>query len=311
MALVPPPTKSLAVQRQTKSSETEKRWMPSAVDRGWEYRTPREASLSWFLVISLVAFSSAVFLSYLLPAKEELPPMIEVDLGIDGIENEPPPLGEPDAGAGALQPEPPAEPEQPEQPPEPEKPVEQPVTPPEPIPEPMPEPEPEPEIQPAPEPPPTFVVPKEEPKPKSEPPKEKPKPVAKTKPKPAGPPPTNPQPAQSTGPAGSGIAGAKVGVKGSPGGVAGGRGGGRGDFISTPSPQYDSTARERRYEGRGTFLIVYEAGRVVSVSAIQSTGVPYLDARTIAHVKTRYRVKAGVSGTVRLPIVWQLKSFQR
>ena len=175
----------------------------------------------------------------------------------------------------------------------------------------LPMPEPMPEVQPPPDPAPTFVVPEEKkPEPKPEPPKEKPKPVVKSKPRPAAPTPATTT-APANGPAGSGIAGAKVGVRGSPGGVAGGRGGGRGDFISTPSPQYDATAKERRYQGRGMFLIQYENGSITSVSTIESTGVPYLDARTITHVKLRYRVKAGVSGAVRLPIVWQLKNLTR
>ena len=248
----------------------------------WRYPVSKEASLAWFLGISVMLFLTATFVAVLLPPKDKLPPMIEVDLGIDGVENEPPPLGEPEAGAGEPQPEP-------EKPPEMQ----------EPEPEPVPE---EPVVEtPVSEPAPTFIVPEEE---KPKPPE--PKPLTKPKPKPAKPV-ANVSQTQAAPAAGSGIAGANSGVRGSPGGVPGGRGGGRGDFISTPHPQYDTTARERRYEGRGMFLITYQSGRIVSVSTIQSTGVAYLDAKTIAHVRSRFRVKSGVSGSARLPIVWRLK----
>lgn len=211
--------------------------------------------------------------------------MIEVDLGVEGVENEPPPLGEPDAGAGEVQPEP--------IPPEPE------MQQPEPMPEPVPE-EPVVEQVPPPDPAPTFVVPEEAPPPP------KPKPVVSAPPKPNKPAPPAPR-AASAAPAGDGVAGARPGTRGSPIGQPGGRGGGRGDFISMPPPQYDETARQRNYQGRGMFSITYEDGRIISVSALQSTGVPYLDARTIAWVKSRYRVKSGASGTARFPIVWQRK----
>jgi periplasmic protein TonB len=253
--------------------------------RAWKYQVPKESSLGWFLAISLMLFASAFFLTVVFPPKDTLPPMIEVDLGIEGVENEPPPLGEPEAGAGEVKPEPPPEPEMKE---------------PQPVPEPEPEPIPEEPVVVPQEPTPKFVVPEETPPP---PP---PKPVVKSQPKPKRPDLAELR-TQPAAPAGSGITNASAGVRGSPGGVVGGQGGGRGDFISTPHPQYNSTARQRRYEGRGVFLITYLNGRIISVEAIQSTGVPYLDARTIAHVKTRYRVKPGVSGSARLPISWQLR----
>jgi outer membrane biosynthesis protein TonB len=258
---------------------------PAHPSQTWQYRVPKESSLTWFVAASLVFFAGALLLSNLIP-RTELPPMIEVDLGFEGVENEPPPLGEPDAGGGDVQPEPPREPEKPEmQQPEP------------PAPEPIPE-EPVVEQPPAPEPTPSFVVPEEVTPP---PP---PKPVAAKSIRPSKPAPLRPQ---ASAPAGSGIAGAKTGVRGSPVGQPGGRGGSRGDFISTPHPQYDATSRQRGYQGRGVFLISYQNGRIVSVTTQQSTGVSYLDARTIAWVKSRFRVKSGVSGEVRFPITWQLK----
>lgn len=234
--------------------------------------------------ISLVLFICAVLLSALIPRGDELPPMIEVDLGIEGVENEPPPLGTPDAGAGEQQPEP--EPEKPE--------MEQ-------QPEPTPEPEPileEPVVQ-QPEPAPTFVVPEE---PKAPEPPPAPKPVAKpvAKPKPAA-------PASRPPVSGSGIPGANTGVRGSPTGQPGGKGGGRSDFLYVPRPKYDATARQRGYQGRGIFLITYQNGRVIGVSTHQSTGVPYLDALTVASLKSECRLKPGTSGSVRYPITWQLK----
>jgi hypothetical protein len=153
------------------------------------------------------------------------------------------------------------------------------------------------ESPPVPEPTPAFVVPEEKPP--------QPEPKPEVKPKVSKPVSTAPK-TQSPPVAGSGVVGARAGVRGSPGGVAGGRGGGRGDFISTPHPQYDSTARQRRYEGRGMFLITYQDGHIVSVATIQSTGVSYLDAKTIAHVRSRYASSRVFSGSARLPIVWRL-----
>jgi len=252
----------------------------------WQYHVPKESSLAWFIAISLILFTSALFLSAWLPRGAELPPLIEVDLGIEGVENEPPPLGEPDAGAG-------------EQLTEPEKPPEMQQPEPAPVPEPIPE-EPVVEQPPQPDPAPSFVVPEEVPPPPA------PSPVAKAVVKPAKPVAPAPRP-QSSAPADSDVAGAKAGVRGSPIGQPGGRGGGRADFISMPHPQYDATARQRGYKGRGMFLITYQDGRIVSVTTSQSTGTPYLDARTVAWVKSRFRVKSGASGSARFPIVWQLK----
>lgn len=255
----------------------------------WQYRVPKESPFAWFVAISLILFTSAAFLSVLIPRGDELPPMIEVDLGIDGVENEPPPLGDPDAGEGEQQPELPPEPE-PEKPPEMQQP--------EPTPEPEPVPE-EPVVQQPPEPVPTFVVP-EEPKAPEPPPAPKPvvKPVAKPKPT---------APVSRPPAAGSGIPGANTGVRGSPTGQPGGKGGGRSDFTYVPRPKYDATARQRGYQGRGIFLITYQNGRVIGVSTHQSTGVPYLDALTIASLKSQCRLKPGTSGSVRYPITWQLK----
>lgn len=255
----------------------------------WQYRVPKESPFAWFLAISLILFTSAVLLSVLIPRGDELPPMIEVDLGIEGVENEPPPLGDPDAGAG----EQPPEPTPPE--PEPEKPEMEQQPEPTPEPEPMPE---EPLVQP-PEPAPTFVVPEE---PKAPEPPPAPKPVTKqvAKPKPA---PTAVRPSVS----GNGIPGANTGVRGSPTGQPGGKGGGRSDFLYVPRPKYDATARQRGYQGRGIFLITYQNGRVIGVSTHQSTGVPYLDALTMASLKSECRLKPGTSGSVRYPITWQLK----
>jgi outer membrane biosynthesis protein TonB len=254
-----------------------------------QYRVPPDDRFAPFLAVALLIFALGTFLGTLLPKQDALPPMIEVDLGIDGIENEPPPLGEPDAGAGEVIEQPVSEPEQPPM-------IEE-------VPPPAPEPEPAPEIAP-PQPVPEFVIPTEpEPEPK---PKPAPKPVAKTETRPKAPPEREAKPGTAVQ-AGSGLTGARAGVRGSPGGQPGGRGGGRGDFVSTPSPQYDATARQRGYQGRGTFIIRYENGRILSVAAAKSTGVSYLDARTITWIKTRWRVKSGTSGTASLPITWEVR----
>lgn len=89
--------------------------------------------------------------------------------------------------------------------------------------------------------------------------------------------------------------------------AARGRGGSRGDFISTPHPEYDSTSLERRYQGIGTALIIYSEGRILSVEMSQSTGVPYLDSRTTVWIKTYWKVKPGVSGRAILPITWRIQ----
>src|SRR5690606_38227805 len=114
----PPP----AAPQASRSAESQ----PLSLHKYW---LPREQPFTRFLLLSVALFAASVGLAVLVPEEEKLPPMIEVDLGIDGIENGPPPLGEPDAGMGEVQPEPPA-PEEPE---------------PEPAPEPEPEPEPEPD----------------------------------------------------------------------------------------------------------------------------------------------------------------------
>ncbi len=90
-------------------------------------------------------------------------------------------------------------------------------------------------------------------------------------------------------------------------GKAGGRGGSKGDFISTPHPEYDYTSLERHYEGSGTVLIIYSDGKIVSVRMRGSTGVSYLDSRTVNWVKSYWRVKSGASGEAILPITWRIQ----
>ncbi|MES2571233.1 MAG: hypothetical protein V4710_14405, partial [Verrucomicrobiota bacterium] len=217
------------VSRPSSSSSPEGRGTNQGAHEGgalpgtWLYKVPRERGLGWYLAGSIVLFTVLTSLASLLPPEEKLPPMIEVDLGTDAIENEPPPLGEIDAGASEPAEAPVAEPmpEEETQPPEPE-------------PEPEP-PEPEPSVEePVPPPAPEFVAPKEE----LPPPKPRPKPVAKIPPKvvrkPAPIQVAGPATAPPSAPAGSGLSTGRIGVRGSPGGKPGGKGGGRGDFISTP-----------------------------------------------------------------------------
>lgn len=82
-------------------------------------------------------------------------------------------------------------------------------------------------------------------------------------------------------------------------------------FVSTPAPHYDNVAKRRGYQGRGIFQIEYKDGQIVNVAVVQSTGVAELDARTIAHIKTRYRVKPGATGIVRAPISYRLVRMYR
>ncbi len=286
--------RSSANQLESSAGEPQLKPQPSLRS----YWLPRDQPFTVFLLLSVVLFAASAGLAFLIPPETKLPPMIEVDLGVDGVEIEPPPLGEPDAGLGELKPAP----EEIEVTPAPLEPVPAP-DPAEPVPEMLEEVAPP--IQPEPE----FTVPEEKPIPKAAP-------KAKAQPKSTAKPVQAPRTvetgrvaaaAPNGAPVGSGETTGRTGIRGSPTGTAGGRGGGRGDFTSTPHPQYDPTARQRAYEGRGIFLIVYSGGRIVSVSTQQSTGVPYLDARTISWIKSRWRVKSGVSGSGRLPITWRLK----
>jgi protein TonB len=107
--------------------------------------------------------------------------------------------------------------------------------------------------------------------------------------------------------AGDGAPTGKAGTRGSPGGQAGSHGGSRGDFISTPQPQYDEVARQRGYQGRTVVIIHYTGGAIVAVSVEQSSGIPYLDARTTSWISSRWRVKPGASGNIPQTVTWQLR----
>lgn len=229
-----------------------------------------------YLVVSILVFVGFFFAAALLKPHEVFK-LVEVDLApmADAVENEPPPLGDPDAGAKAPEPVPPPEEPPPPPPPEPPPPVE-----------------------------PEFVKPEEKPPPATPPPKlATPKPQPKPAARPAGTPsprPTAPGSGDNPDP------NAKPGVRGSPTGVAGGRGGSAGDFTSRPNPQYDNLALTRHYEGQGRAKIVYENGRILDVQVTSSTGVSYLDTRSVMWVKANWRVKSGASGTATLPVIWKL-----
>lgn len=204
---------------------------------------------------------------------EPAPKVVEIELNdINAVPGEPPPKG--DSAEAPPEPTPQAEPE--------------------PTPEPEPEPTPEP---PPPEEKPEFIKPEIVPTP----PPPKPKPAVTRPPQPSPRPLTPPAPATQPRAAGSpGV------TRGTASGVAGGRGGSKGDFLSTPKPQYDLTALQRHYQGSGEVLITYSGGSIVSVSMTRSTGVPYLDSKTTAHVKSNYRVKPGASGKATFNITWNL-----
>lgn len=221
-----------------------------------------------FWLFVLISLACFGFAVYVgsLKPKEEPLKIVEVDLGIDGDPNEPPPLGEPDA---------PAEPT--------------PEMTPEPTPEPTPPPEPE---------KPEFVKPEEDMTPAPTPaatPATTPAP-RKAPPKPS----AAPRPVKTTG---IGTPGATRGV---PTGVVGGRGGSRSDFIAMPRAEYDYTAIQRKYQGSATLRITYSNGHIDLVEVSSSTGVPYLDSRSVSWVKGNWKVKPGSSGKVTLPITWQL-----
>lgn len=244
----------------------------------YRYHVPKEFSLWAYLPVSLAFFAvSPLVIAKLVPHQEEEIKQITIEFAdIEGAENEPPPLGEPDAPL-----EPVVEPEPEPVPAEPE-----PVLPePEPVPLPV---EPEPALpQPDPEPV------KESP---PEPAKPAPPPVKETPPAPA---PKINKPAEkkpAKAPA----------TRGVPTGVPGGRGGSKGDFIATPTIQYDRVSLARRYEGSGEVVITYNNGRIVDVAMSKSTGVSYLDTRTTTWVKRNYRVKSGVSGKAKFNIAWRL-----
>jgi len=242
------------------------------VEKSHVYNVPKELPFPVFFFLSLaVLFGAAEVVSRITP-KEEIIKTVSVELAsIEGLPDEPPPLGEPDAlPQDQLVQTPPVE----EVIPEPPKP----------------EPIPEPEIAPVPPPVAEFVEPEppkpEPPKPvelkKAEPVKPKVEKVASVAKAPAAPP------------------------IGSPSGVVGGRGGSHGDFLATPHPSYDAVAQQRGYQGQGEVLITYDNGSILSVQMLQSTGVPYRDNRTTYWVKTKYRVKAGVSGKAKFNITWAL-----
>ena len=232
------------------------------------YGLPPERPFWMFLGGSATVLALAV-LGYGLMFRPEPPPaIVEVDLSdIAAVPGEPPPKG--DAAAPV-----------------------------EPTPAPTPEATPEPTPEPTPPPPvekPEFVKPEPVPTP---PPK--PKAVAARPPEPprASRPPTPPRPVAA--------APAPAAVRGTSSGVVGGRGGSKGDFTATPHPQYDLTATQRHYQGSGSVLITYSNGAIVSVEMSQSTGVSYLDSKTVSWVKSMYRVKPGVSGRASFNIAWTL-----
>ncbi len=75
------------------------------------YTAPPEGALGRYLLLAVGLVALATLAGRWLP-HDERPPTIEVDLGVEGVPNEPPPLGTPDAGAGEIAPPtpPPAEP---------------------------------------------------------------------------------------------------------------------------------------------------------------------------------------------------------
>lgn len=82
--------------------------------------------------------------------------------------------------------------------------------------------------------------------------------------------------------------------------------GGAGDFLAMPPPQYDSTALQKRYQGRGVFVITYAGGRITNVSVQQSTGADYLDSHSCHWLKTQWKVKPNLSGQATQAITWKL-----
>lgn len=94
--------------------------------------------------------------------------------------------------------------------------------------------------------------------------------------------------------------------RGVPNGKTASRGGSKGDFTATPHPKYDGVSLARRYHGVGEVLITYENGRISAVKMSRSTGVSYLDSRTTTWVRSRYKLKPGVSGKAKFTISWIL-----
>jgi len=250
------------------------------------YTGKKDYTIIVFLLISMALHGGAVYLgAYFTP-----PPIVEeessLDIEIEGEENEPPPLGTNDTETG---PPPEAEPE---------------PTPPA-IPEDTP-------------PPPVvmddFQVPEETPAPT---PAATPAATAKPTPEAKATPGKENKPAAATKPAFNPNArpGAIKGVDATKGGVAGGTGavkskggGGRADFTSTPSLKVPYNIA-RSLQGTRTSAaasITYSGGNVTNVSISKSSGNSSLDGLIIRHVKGNFRVKAGASGTAKLPVGIQL-----
>jgi outer membrane biosynthesis protein TonB len=232
------------------------------------YPLPRERPLSVYLGLSLVLLTAGTFWSREFFHVDPPPKTVEIDLSdIAAVPGEPPPKGDTAAPT-------------------------------EPAPQPTPELTPEPTPEPTPPPPvekPEFVKPEPVPTPPPALPKPRVAAVHPPQPRPPAPHPARPAPAPVSS-----------GVRGTPSGVAGGRGGSKGDFIATPHPEYDNVATQRHYQGQGEVLISYANGELTSVEMSQTTGVSYLDSRTISWVRSRYRVKPGVSGRATFHIAWVL-----
>ncbi|HEY5752997.1 MAG TPA: hypothetical protein VIT21_07605 [Chthoniobacterales bacterium] len=85
---------------------------------------------------------------------------------------------------------------------------------------------------------------------------------------------------------------------------AGRSGGRKWDFESTPNmiAPYYLLQQLKGFEGTATASLSYLNGVITKVSMLRSSGYTRLDAAIMKHVKANYRVKAGRSGTVTLPI---------
>gem|GEM_PF-3306942 len=252
-----------------------------------QYPVEPERPLWVFVLISLLLFSAGVALSALIHPPE-LPPVMEVDLApVDALDK--PPLGEPDAGASPT----PA-------------PTPQPT--PEETPQPTPEPTPPPTPEPTPQATPDFEKPEPTPTPTPKPqPTPTPHPVVKTTAKPVkNSKPAKPAAQQQASNTTNNNPNAKAGPKGIATGKAGGKGGSRSDLIFAPDPGYDHLAIERRYQGTGTFVIHYENGVIIGVDIGSSTGISYLDSRTVNWIKSKFKMKPGSSGSFSYRWTWRL-----
>lgn len=255
------------------------------------YALPAERALWPWLVASLAVLTLGFLSAFWWPQEPALPPMVEVELGLDLAEA---PQSAPMVAVAEPVPAPESLPPPVEEMPVPEPP------PPAPTPEPLP-------AKPA-----EFVVPEPAaPAPMATPsptpaPRATPRPLAKpavaerrAEPRPAEPTAVRATPGSARPPISGGGGSPTVGQRAGAGN--------RSDFIRTPQPEYDATARQRNYQGRGVFTIRYANGGITSVAVAQSTGIPYLDARTTAWIQSRWRVKGGSSGAVSLPVRWQLR----